>query len=156
MAAQEERFNNARSKGARHGRDASKTDAKAFRLCGEDSSLIITSGVDCTRTFIERCNERSRLHLGAAAQTAHPVVRMLGNLANLFRSDKDLRTFPAWAKINFKANIAEAKAKHGQPLLRSLQKQPIRCLSNGGAGRICLRKTGRRAFVGASRSQPLG
>lgn len=59
--------NNARSNDARHGRDASKTDAKAFRLCGEDPPLIITSGVDCTRTFIERC-QRSRLPLGATAK----------------------------------------------------------------------------------------
>lgn len=58
---------NARSNEARHGRDASRTDAKAFRLCGEDRSLIITSGVDCTRTFIERC-ERSRLPVRATAE----------------------------------------------------------------------------------------
>lgn len=47
---------------ARYGRDAPKTEVTAFGLCVEDSGLIITLGVGCTRTFIVRLGH-SRLHL---------------------------------------------------------------------------------------------
>lgn len=57
---------------ARYSRDAPKTEVTAFGLCVEDSGLIITPGVGCTRTFIVRLGH-SRLHLrfGRAAAKLH-------------------------------------------------------------------------------------